>query len=421
MGFLRRGAPLPWAVPVLFLFPFGLGGQSVAELPDRDRPLVVETTENFSVGSISGADWESFSRVAGVAFDGQGNLYILDAENFRVVKVDPQGRFLAEMGRKGGGPGEFGMPMGLAVTPEGEVRVFDFGNQGFVVFHPNGKFKTTVPLGGGGEFEVIPTGTLFVHPDGRMVQSEDGRLSIRMGPDGEPEIPSTRALYVFSLTDQVESELIYEGWNPVAQSRMERTGGAGLSIQAPPMRAFDPALRVGVLPTGEIAVADSSTYEIKLLAADGSHRRTIRRPLTPRPVTRRDQEMERRRALERMEASGGPTIVMQTSEGTSRMASDQARQMIEDRINAMQFGTEIPVISGMAVDREGRIWLGRAGPRVGEAGPVDVISGAGEYLGTIPPGELEIPDAFGPGGVAAYIESDELDVPSVVVRRLQIR
>jgi hypothetical protein len=188
------------------------------------------------------------------------------------------------------------------------------------------------------------------------------------------------------------------------------------------MRAFDPALLVGVLPNGEIAVADSSTYQIKFLTPDGTHRRSLRRPIAPREVTRRDQGTERRRALEEMEESGGPTIVMRTSEGgTSRMASEQARQMMEDRINGMQFGPEIPVISGLAVDWEGLLWLARAGRRVWEEGPVDVISGAGEYLGTVPPGELEIPDAFGPGGLAAYIESDELDVPRIVVRRLAIR
>jgi hypothetical protein len=31
----------------------------------------------------------------------------------------------------------------------------------------------------------------------------------------------------------------------------------------------------------------------------------------------------------------------------------------------------------------------------------------------------EIPSAFGPDGLAAYVELDELDVPTVVVRRLR--
>ena len=43
---------------------------------------------------------------------------------------------------------------------------------------------------------------------------------------------------------------------------------------------------------------------------------------------------------------------------------------------------------------------------------------AGEYIGTLPPDGLRTPDAFGPDGLLAYIESDEMDVPTVRVVRL---
>ncbi len=39
-------------------------------------------------------------------------------------------------------------------------------------------------------------------------------------------------------------------------------------------------------------------------------------------------------------------------------------------------------------------------------------------MGTYPTGATAMPDAFGPDGLAAFIELDELDVASVVVRRL---
>ena len=94
------------------ILPGALSAQAVVDLPDRDRPLTVESQELYSVGSIYGDEWETFSRVAGVAFDAEGNLYILDADNYRVVKVGSDGRLLMEMGRGGEGPGEFGMPLG---------------------------------------------------------------------------------------------------------------------------------------------------------------------------------------------------------------------------------------------------------------------------------------------------------------------
>ncbi len=39
-------------------------------------------------------------------------------------------------------------------------------------------------------------------------------------------------------------------------------------------------------------------------------------------------------------------------------------------------------------------------------------------MGTFATGVTEIPGAFGPDGLAAYIETDDFDVPTIVVRRL---
>ncbi|MXX77808.1 MAG: hypothetical protein F4Z33_02205 [Gemmatimonadales bacterium] len=40
------------------------------------------------------------------------------------------------------------------------------------------------------------------------------------------------------------------------------------------------------------------------------------------------------------------------------------------------------------------------------------------YPGTIPPGGLRIPDAFGPGGLMAYVDTHDLGYPTVRVVRL---
>ena len=54
----------------------------------------------------------------------------------------------------------------------------------------------------------------------------------------------------------------------------------------------------------------------------------------------------------------------------------------------------------------------------GQDGPTDVLTPDGAYLGTIAADGLRIPDAFGPGGLVAYIEEDELEVQRVRVARL---
>ena len=51
-------------------------------------------------------------------------------------------------------------------------------------------------------------------------------------------------------------------------------------------------------------------------------------------------------------------------------------------------------------------------------GPIDLLTADGGYLGTYPADATRMPSAFGPDGLVAFIERDELDVPTVVVRRL---
>ena len=53
-------------------------------------------------------------------------------------------------------------------------------------------------------------------------------------------------------------------------------------------------------------------------------------------------------------------------------------------------------------------------------GPIDILTAGGEYVGTCPTAATKMPDAFGPDGLAAFIELDELEVASVVVRRLPV-
>ena len=47
-----------------------------------------------------------------------------------------------------------------------------------------------------------------------------------------------------------------------------------------------------------------------------------------------------------------------------------------------------------------------------------MITPDGGYLGTFATGATAMPSAFGPEGLVAFVERDELDVQTVVVKRL---
>ena len=88
---------------------------------------------------------------------------------------------------------------------------------------------------------------------------------------------------------------------------------------------------------------------------------------------------------------------------------------IEQQVREMTFLDYVPALQRMTVDPKGRMWIQRTGKNVGADGPIDIINGAGQYVGSI---NGKMPDAISPTGRAAYIEKDDMDVEKVVVRRL---
>ena len=65
--------------------------------------------EELRIGK-EGDDKTQFYRVMDVGVDPSGNIYVVDARNFRVQVFDPSGAFLRTIGRQGQGPGEFELP-----------------------------------------------------------------------------------------------------------------------------------------------------------------------------------------------------------------------------------------------------------------------------------------------------------------------
>ena len=89
------------------------------------------------------------------------------------------------------------------------------------------------------------------------------------------------------------------------------------------------------------------------------------------------------------------------------------------QIEARGFCPEVPVIRVIRSTWRGSLWVRRPGEEPWDnQGPIDVFGADRRYLGTFATGTATMPEAFGPDGLVAYWEVDELDVPTIVVKRL---
>lgn len=98
--------------------------------------------------------------------------------------------------------------------------------------------------------------------------------------------------------------------------------------------------------------------------------------------------------------------------------AEVAIELGRGRIRSMEFYHEVPVVHDMQTSWEGTIWVSRGGRVRASDGTIDLLTPDGRYIGTLAADETTMPSAFGPNGLVAFVERDELDVPIVVVKRL---
>lgn len=396
--------------------PFAACGDTSAGAAGADILLTPATEDAYSVGEYSGEDWENFTRVAKVAFDASGNLHIFDPEAMRVVVVDPEGNFLREIGGEGEGPGELSHPFGFEILRDGRIVIYDFPRT-WQLYDAEGGFAEEVTFD---MFAGAPGSLLMARPDGRLV-SRGGFRMARPGQESEEEEdPHLRDIELFALGDSPK-EVLYRAWNleptPLDEelTTENERGQTEMSVSMNRMRAFEPGLHLAMLSDGRLAVVDSMGYRVKLIGLDGSVVGTVERPIAPEPVTETVKAAERER---RREGLQGLTEIRMEGFGVVEGLGEQMRANQLAQVDNMVFTDVIPAIAGVAVDPADLIWVARTGPGGGGPGPIDILTADGAYVGTLPADGLRIPDAFGPDGLMAYIETGEFDVPIVRVIRL---
>lgn len=396
----------------------GMPGGGSASMDSPDFTIAPAHEALWTVGALDGEDWEVFGAVTDLAFNESGDLFVLDRQAAHVVVFDRMGAYLRTISRQGEGPGELMEPGSMALLADGHLAVFDRSRRGIQFFTQEGEYLESAPFDpqrGMPNFvrAWLPDGSILTDIETRMTGSADGGMSISTGPvGGESERPIIR------YGPDGSREVRYTAWDPPPPTGDgASTEGGSFQFTMSPVRAFDPSLSFVPLTDGRLAVVDSVAYRIRLVDTTGTVEDALERPVDPIRVTSAIRDAERERRLAQL---GQRVSVSSALGGSVSLPSDFQAQMTAARrttIEEMTFAEEIPAIDDLALDFEGRLWVERTG-LPGEDGSIDVVTPDARYLGTIQPGGLRIPDAFGPDGLMAYSDTHDLGYP--IVRILQL-
>lgn len=400
----------------------------------QDRPLSADFPEVYRVGGFDAPEWAEFAGAPMVTFDAAGRLYVQESTALSAVLggsagpvavIDRSGSLIRTIGGPGEGPGEFDEPRGLAVWRDGRLAVADVGHSAYQLFTPDGEFERLVRMrGGSGAFSGLMNARSRLRPDpagqaliAQGISSGESAFTSAVGrmfgaDAAEEGRVDDRGLERLRLDgEDVVGEKLLEGWRPATDDDGQESP---LDLSDPSSivgtimggeRWFEPELLWDILPDGGIVYSDSTAYRIRVTDPGGRAIRTLTRPFAPKPVTRGVRSAVRDRSLAQL--SGG--------EGGDMQAA------IREQIRNRGFMDEIPVLSALRTTCDGALWIQRRGEEPwDEDGPIDVMRADGAYVGSYAAGATDMPEAFGPDGLVAFVERDELDIPSIVVRRIPV-
>ncbi len=383
--------------------------QQTIRLPARDQPVDGSLAMVFTVGKEDGESHEVFSNVPGIAFDGDGNLYVVDRDEGRILVFANDGRFLRQIGRHGEGPGELRIPLSVAITSAGQVAVFDVANRAISVFDRDGTYRSLARPEP--QYGMIQA-PVRAWPSGGLVMAGS---QVQMTPGGPPAVSDSLPILLLSTAETAQTRSLFRAPSPAP--RLNVSGGANQrEVRMTPPPTFSPAVSWAPVPGGQLAVVYGTDWQVHMVNP-GGHATVIERPIRARPVTDRDRQAARDARREAL-ASGAGMMRVENVNGRERMSMGGAGMppdQVERMVAAMEFAAVVPVIRGVRADADGRIWVQREGGPGATSHPIDIVTRAGAYVGTLR-GEA-LPDAFGPGGLAAFIAADDLGVQRVLVKR----
>ena len=173
----------------------GTEGSLIVSDADNHRVLFLDpdgnTVNSFGTGTRAGGS-QGLNVPSGLAVDAAGYVYVVDTLNGRVVKLSAQGEFIRDFGSLADTAGSLARPKGVAVDNKGRIFVSDGLQAAIEVFGPNGDYLGVI---GRQDTSDPSAGSIFEEPFGLSLSGDtmmvvDGVLGLIVLQLSEPHSSS---------------------------------------------------------------------------------------------------------------------------------------------------------------------------------------------------------------------------------------
>jgi len=239
--------------------------------------LRIVFTEELSIGEAEGDENYMFGQAIAFNTDEDGNFYVSDYGTSRILKYDPEGKYLLSIGREGQGPGEFGSLSIPRFDKDNNLYMTDARNNRISFFDREGKYLRQIRMT-----------ERYVNP---YINSKGFIVANKWNMSQEGNVMKQTSIY--GLFDD-EFNLIAELFKDEIETPMP-TGRDASSLgdylaKTYSRLAFRPQVITKITDNDFIYLGYPDKYEINIYSPEGNLVKKITRDHDPLQVTEKDKE-----------------------------------------------------------------------------------------------------------------------------------
>ena len=358
------------------------------DLPASDTvgPEVTVAQVDLKFGSLEGDDANLiFADIRGIQAASDGTIYVLDFQSADVRVFDPDGHYLRTIARRGEGPGEITEANGIFLSGDTLLWIHDHGKWTIIGVDLAGeearRFNTPVM-----SYTYIWNG-VFDDRGRYWKRTSHSDDAFTYPPPPGLSSGTSRRYYKSHDLSSGAVDSVYLGESSGRSYRYQDSYGLWQFL---PLR-FEAFEMIAFNPSGGFWRANSASYRIARTGEGGDTLVVVEAGLPVLPVTAEDRSQYVEGIVE--------------NEPELRREAEEVAALMPD---------VKPILAGMFVDDEGRLWVKRVTPDDAPAF-YDRYSADGDYLGSV---RLGFKPARGRlwvqhGNIYAWV-TDEMDVPYIV-------